>query len=249
MKINKILVFIPTLNEEKNVKIIYEKIKLLKINVDILFIDDNSSDGTLEILKKLSKIDNNLTFIHRKKNKGIGSAHVEGIKFAYKNSYEIIITMDCDLSHSPEDILKFINASKEGDIIIGTRFKNKTSIEDWNLYRKSLTRLGNFATLFFLGLKYDTTGAFRLYNLRKINYNFLNLITFNRYSFFFESLFILNLNKYKIIEIPINLPSRVYGESKQTFKDIFIGFNNLLLIFYRRFFNKKKYIIIDYEKK
>ena len=124
MKINKTLVFIPTLNEEKNVKIIYEKIKLLKINVDYLFIDDNSSDGTLEILKELSLKDKRL-FIHRTNNKGIGSAHVEGIKFAYKNSYEMIITMDCDLSHSPEDILKFINASKKGDIIIGTRFKNK----------------------------------------------------------------------------------------------------------------------------
>ena len=84
--------------------------------------------------------------------------------------------------------------------------------------------------------------------MRKINHNFLDLITFNRYSFFFESLYILNLNKYKIVEIPINLPARVYGESKQTFKDIFIGFKNLLLIFYRRLFNKKKYII-NYEKK
>ena len=248
MKINKTLVFIPTLNEEKNVKIIYEKIKLLKINVDYLFIDDDSSDGTLEILKELSSKDKRLSFIHRTNNKGIGSAHVEGIKYAYKNSYEMIITMDCDLSHSPQDIIKFINASKKGDIIIGTRFKNKKSIEDWNFYRKSLTRLGNIATLFFLGLNFDTTGAFRLYNLRKINHNFLNLITFNRYSFFFESLYILNLNKYKIVEIPINLPSRVYGESKQTFKDIFIGFKNLLLIFYRRLFNKKKYII-NYEKK
>lgn len=248
MKNNKTLVFIPTLNEEKNVKIIYEKIKLLKINVDYLFIDDDSSDGTLEILKELSLKDKRLSFIHRTNNKGIGSAHVQGIKFAYENSYEIIITMDCDLSHSPQDIIKFISASKKGDIIIGTRFKNKKSIEDWNFYRKCLTRLGNFATLFFLGLNFDTTGAFRLYNLRNINHNFLNLITFNRYSFFFESLYILNLNKYKIIEIPINLPSRVYGESKQTFKDIFIGFKNLLLIFYRRLFNKKKYII-NYEKK
>ena len=248
MKVNKTLIFIPTLNEKKNVKIIYEKIKLLKINIDYLFIDDDSSDGTLQVLKELSLMDNRLSFIHRTKNKGIGSAHVEGIKFAYENSYEMLITMDCDLSHSPEDILKFINSSKKGDVIIGTRFKNKTSIEDWNYYRKSLTRLGNFATLIFLGLNFDTTGAFRLYNLRKIDHNFLNLITFDRYSFFFESLYILNLNKYKIVEIPINLPSRVYGESKQTFKDIFIGFKNLLLIFYRRLFNKKKYII-NYEKK
>ena len=245
---NKILIFIPTLNEQKNVKLIYDKIKFLKVDVDYLFIDDDSSDGTLEILRDLSLKDKKFTYIHRKTNKGIGSAHIEGIKFAYKKSYEIIITMDCDLSHSPQDILKFINIKNKGDIIIGTRFKNNKSIEDWNFYRKFLTKLGNFATLIFLGLNYDTTGAFRLYNLKNIDQNFLNLVTFDRYSFFFESLYILNLNKYKIVEIPIILPSRVYGESKQTFKDIFIGFKNLLLIFYRRLFNKKKYII-NYEKK
>ena len=244
-----LLIIIPVLNEERNISPILSKInKLRNIKKDILFIDDNSSDNTRSEISIFKQKYKNIFLLKRSFKKGIGSAHVEGIKFAYKNSYEMLITMDCDLSHSPEDILKFINASKKGDIIIGTRFKSKKSIEDWNFYRKSLTRLGNFATLFFLGLNFDTTGAFRLYNLRKINHNFLNLITFNRYSFFFESLYILNLNKYKIIEIPINLPSRVYGESKQTFKDIFIGFKNLLLIFYRRLFNKKKYII-NYEKK
>ena len=131
-----------------------------------------------------------------------------GLKDSEANRNKAIIKYE---KHE-KDIIKFISASKKGDIIIGTRFKNKKSIEDWNFYRKCLTRLGNFATLFFLGLNFDTTGAFRLYNLRNINHNFLNLITFNRYSFFFESLYILNLNKYKIIEIPINLPSRVFSK-------------------------------------
>ena len=117
----------------------------------------------------------------------------------------------------------------------------------WNIYRKLLTNLARFATLVLLGIKFDATGAFRLYNLNTINKKFIKLITFTRYSFFFESLFILNLNKYRIIEIPIDLPSRVYGSSKQKYNDIFLGIKNLLIIFLIRIFNRKHYKI-DFKK-
>lgn len=244
MNQNKTLIFIPTYNEKTNVKIIYDKLNDLKLEFELLFLDDDSPDGTGLILDEISKSDNKVKIIHRKTSeRGIGSAHMDGINYAYDKNYNYLITMDCDLSHSPEYIYDFIKLKQNYDLVIGTRFINKESIISWNLYRKILTYLGHLASRLFLGLKHDSTGAFRLYNLNNIDRNFVNLINFKRYSFFFESLFILNYNKYKIGEIPINLPSRVYGQSKQTFKDVFIGVKNLFLIFLNRIFNKDKYRI------
>lgn len=244
MKYQNILIFIPTYNEKNNVNLIYGKIRSLIKDIDILFLDDASPDGTGKILDDISKKDQKVTVIHRNsKNKGIGSAHIEGINFAYSKSYDYLITMDCDLSHSPEFIIKFIEIKNNADVVVGTRFQNNNSIEDWNLYRKLLTKLGHLASVIFLGLPYDTTGAFRLYNLNKIDKSFLNLIKYKRYSFFFESLYILSYNKYKIVEIPITLPSRVYGESKQKFSDVFLGIRNLFSIFISRIIFSKKYKI------
>lgn len=244
MQNKNILIFIPTYNEKDNVRVIVDLINNNHSYLDILFLDDNSPDGTGEILDIISQEKNNISVIHRKgQKKGIGSAHVEGIKFAYHKGYDYILTMDCDLSHSPEYFDSFFDKSESADLIVGTRFELNDSIKNWNLYRKLLTNLGHFASKFFLGLTYDTTGAFRLYNLNTLDKKFLDLITFHRYSFFFESLFIIHNNNYRIIEIPISLPSRVYGSSKQKFSDIFFGIKNLLSIFYSRLFNKNKYNI------
>lgn len=244
MKHLNILIFIPTFNEKNNVKLIYDKIRSLIKDIDLLFIDDASPDGTGKILDDISTKDQKVKVIHRDSSKkGIGSAHIEGINYGYLNSYDYIITMDCDLSHSPEFIIKFIEKRNSADVVVGTRFQNNNSIKDWNLYRKLLTKLGHLASIIFLGLSYDTTGAFRLYNLNKIDKSFLNLINYKRYSFFFESLYILSYNNYRIIEIPITLPSRVYGESKQKFSDVFLGIRNLFSIFISRIIFRKKYKI------
>ena len=240
----KILIFIPTYNEKTNVKIILEKILSLGLDLYILFLDDDSPDGTGQVLDEIASKHYFVKIIHRKViEKGIGSAHIDGIKYAYNKNYDYLITMDCDLSHSPSYIPDFIEKKNQADLIIGTRFKNKKSIETWNIYRKLLTNLGHIASFILLGIRFDSTGAFRIYNLKVINQDFLNLIAFKRYSFFFESLYILNYNNYKIIEIPINLPSRVYGNSKQKLRDVFLGMKNLLSVFFIRIFNRKRYKI------
>ena len=244
MNNKKILIFIPTYNEKDNVEVIIRLIRKKYHHLDLLFIDDNSPDGTGNILQKISDQHSNIFVIHRKNHiKGIGSAHVDGINYAYNNNYDFILTMDCDLSHSPEYFDDFFKKALNADLVIGTRFQLDNSIKNWNLYRKLLTKLGHFASKIFLGLSFDTTGAFRLYNLKTIDQKFLSLVNFYRYSFFFESLFIISKNNYKIVEIPITLPSRVYGNSKQRYFDVIIGIKNLLLIFYARIFNKNKYII------
>lgn len=239
---NKTLIFIPTYNEAENVEQIFLEIKSLKIFADILFIDDNSPDGTGEIIDKISIQNKNVFTLHRLGKQGIGSAHKDGIKWAYENHYEILITMDCDFTHSPEYILDFIKYSPSYDIVIGSRYMEKGSLESWNLFRKTLTHLGHFLTTTFLEMPYDSSGAFRLYNLNQIPKEVFDLIKSNSYSFFFESLFILNINKYTIHEFPIILPSRTYGHSKMSYRDAFKSLRYLMKIYRHKILNKQKFI-------
>ena len=116
------LIFIPTYNEKENVKRMYDQICELKLEADILFLDDNSPDGTGAILDKLAAQDNHLNVIHRAVKDGVGSAHIEAIKWAYDKSYRKILTMDCDFTHSPKYIDEFIKYSDDYDVVIGSRF-------------------------------------------------------------------------------------------------------------------------------
>ena len=161
---NNILIFIPTYNERNNIDEIFNKILNLNLKTDILFIDDNSPDGTGKYLNELAKNNSFLKVLHRERKLGIGSAHKMGINYAYDQNYNYLITLDCDMTHKPKYIIDFIDRSKECDIVIGTRHIDKSSLETWSFSRKMLTKLGHLATRFFLDMSYDATGGFRLYN-------------------------------------------------------------------------------------
>lgn len=221
MKNSDTLVFIPTYNEAENVKLLYQQIKELGLDLDLLFLDDNSPDGTGEILDQISSQDKRVNVIHRKGKEGIGSAHLCGINWAYDQGYKTLITMDCDFTHPPYYIKELLKASEDFSIVVASRFLNSKSLVGWNLLRKTLTHLGHFATKFFLDLPYDATGALRLYKLCEIPREGFDIVKSKGYSFFFESLFILKKNNFKIKEIPINLTPRTYGNSKMDYLQVF----------------------------
>jgi len=235
---SKTLIFIPTYNEVENVGRIFFEIKSFNLDADILFLDDNSPDGTGEVIDKLVQQNNNLYAIHRAKKSGIGSAHQEGIAWAYEKNYEVLITMDCDFTHSPSYIFNFIQAGSKADIVVGSRYMKKNSLASWNLFRKTLTHFGHFLTVTLLDMPYDASGAFRLYNLKNIDRKLFQIVGSPGYSFFFESLFVLNYNKITIREIPIELPSRTYGTSKMTWKDAWNSLIFLLNLYKRKLFDK-----------
>lgn len=236
---SKKLIFIPTYNELENVERIFREIKTCNLGADILFLDDNSPDGTGQVIDGFVAKNENTFVIHRTGKQGIGSAHKAGIAWAYEKKYEKLITMDCDFTHSPSYIINFIRHSDKAEIVVGSRYMKKHSLASWNLFRKFLTKLGHFLTVNLLNMPYDASGAFRLYSLDRIDNNLFSLIQSNGYSFFFESLFILHYNKKHVFEIPIELPSRTYGTSKMTFQDVWKSFIFLSKLFYRKSFNKK----------
>jgi dolichol-phosphate mannosyltransferase len=218
---NRILVFIPTYNEVDNVGPMCEQIMALPLPLDLHFTDDNSPDGTGQKLDELAGKHPRMTVSHRTGKLGIGTAHQAGIAYAYAHGYDWLITLDCDFSHTPQDIPKFYAEREQGDIVVGSRYMQENSLPGWSLFRSMLTRFGHFLTRHLLRMKYDATGAFRLYNLQRIPPGLFGAVRSKSYSFFFESLFVLSSNGFRVKEIPIVLPSRTYGHSKLSFKEAF----------------------------
>ena len=233
------LVFIPTYNEAANVGDLYKEIESLGLGCDFLFLDDNSPDGTGDIIDRLAAANPRVHTIHRARKLGIGSAHVDGIHWAYVHGYEVLITMDCDFTHSPQRIPDFLDQAPAHHIVIGSRFMQKDSLPGWNAFRRALTYGGHFMTNFLLRMPLDATGAFRLYRLDRVPADIFGLIVSKGYSFFFESLYVLWLNGAEVKEIPISLPARTQGNSKMQIKDAYQSFRLLLKLLRRRIVEPK----------
>ena len=233
----KLLIIIPVLNEVDNILPIIKKIlkHLGNKKKHILFIDDNSRDGTREKIYQAQKKFNKIYLIKRNKKLGIGSAHKIGLKWGFIRKYKKIITMDCDGTHNPIYINKLLKKLNINDchIVSTNRFLNKNSLNDWTIWRRILTIFRHKLIQFFLDIKYDSSGAFRGYLVNSININDILLAKNNSYSFFWESTYIL-AKKYNIKEIPIKLPGRLTGVSKMKVKDILSALLYLIKIYLKK---------------
>lgn len=216
----RLLVFVATYNEAENVEVLFQRIRQLNLGADILFLDDNSPDGTGRIIDRIAGDNSNVYAIHRAGKQGIGSAHLTGIEWAYKHGYQTLVTMDCDFTHAPERIVDFLARAGEYDIVVGSRYLQEGSLRTWSCFRKTLTRAGHMLTTALLRMPYDATGAFRLYRLDRIRSGIFGLVYSSSYSFFFESLYLCWLNGASIGEISIDLPARTYGHSKMSRNDV-----------------------------
>lgn len=233
------LIGIPTLNESFNVKNIYKKIRKIDKKSDILFIDDNSKDGTILEIKKIKSLDKKVILKIRPKKLGIGSAHKDIIKYSFKKKYNFLITMDADGSHDPIYILKMKKKINNCDVIITNRFHYKDSISSWPLLRRLITYTRHYLINYLLSIKFDTSGAYRLYKLDNIQLIDLIEAKHNGYSFFWESIFLLNVKNYKICQIPIRMKTRTYGSSKINLYEILSAILYLIYIFLKKFFKLK----------
>ena len=219
----KFLIITPTYNENTNISNLISEIREIKtpVNLDILIIDDNSPDGTALTVKAIMAKDKNLHLIQRDAKNGLASAYCEGFKWAIKNNYDYVVQMDADLSHSPSDILKFINKVKDFDVVIGSRYKTGVNVVNWPLRRLILSYFANIYARIFTGMKiYDLTSGYKC-----IAVNLLKTIDFDKvksegYSFQIEMNFIFANKGFKIIEVPIIFHDRTIGESKMSKKII-----------------------------
>ncbi len=216
----KTLIFIPTYNERENVPEMVNRLSASGRDASLLFLDDNSPDGTGALLDQLAAANSRLHVIHRGGRLGVGSAHLAGIDWAYEHGYDTLVTMDCDFTHSPEDIARMLAAAEAGaEVVVASRYMRPDSLPGWNFMRRLLTNIGHLFTRTFLTMPYDATGSFRVYDLRKVPRAAFTLVRAKGYAFFFESLFILHCNALRITEVPIRLPARTYGHSKMSLRE------------------------------
>lgn len=228
------LLVVPTYNERENVELLYQQVKALGLDLDLLFVDDGSPDGTGLILDAIARDDARVRVLHRAGKQGVGSAHLAGIRDAYEHRYRILLTMDADLTHSPSLLPRFLAHDGDASLVVGSRYVLARSIADWNVVRRFITRLGHVLTNRLLGVPYDATGALRLYRLDRIPATAFDAVTGRGYEFFFESLFVLCQQGVRVGEIPIPLPKRAYGHSKMTPRDVLNGLGMLLRLSVRR---------------
>lgn len=213
---DKLLIFVPTYNERDNAPQMARAIANLGLDADILFVDDNSPDGTGRLLDDLSDKIPRLIVQHRKGKLGIGSAHAGAIAWAYEQGYQRMVSLDCDFTHSPTDIPRLLEKLDSSDVVVGSRWVNSNSLPGWNFFRRFMTFSGHILTKSILGLQQDASGAFRAYRLDRVHREVFRLVKSLGYAFFFESLFILKRNGAQITEVAIKLPARTYGSSKMS---------------------------------
>ena len=237
------LIFIPTFNEAENVERMCRELTALNLGADILFCDDNSPDCTGDIIDRLAQEFPHVRAMHRPAKLGIGSAHQEGIAYAYNEGYGTLLTMDCDFTHQPADVRRLLEEAPAFPVTVASRYLQTDSLPNWNLLRRALTHLGHYLTVNLLHLPQDATGALRVYQLTGIPRRLFDLVKSGGYSFFFESLFVLSRNDFQIHEVPIKLPARTYGHSKMSLKETWRSAIRLLKVFRANLMDPEQFLL------
>lgn len=217
------LVIIPTYNERENVATVIKKLNSLNTGVDILIVDDNSPDGTAEIVKGLQKECKNLSLLKRSGKLGLGTAYIKGFNWALERRYQYILEMDADLSHNPDDVPRLIKECKKGyDLVIGSRYCNGVNVINWPIKRLLLSYSANKYTRIVTGLPIkDATAGFKCFNRKVLeNINF-NRVKSSGYSFQIEMNFRVWEKGYSLKEIPIVFEERSEGKSKMSKNIVF----------------------------
>lgn len=236
------LVLIPTYNERGNAERLCREVLALGLETDILFVDDRSEDGTGELLDALARELPAVKVLHRPGKLGVGSAHLTGLRWAYDHGYHVLVTMDCDFTHDPKYIPTVLaEAAKDADVVVGSRYLQKNSLQGWNPYRKALTRMGHLLTRVLLGMPYDATSGFRCYRLDRVPRRLFDVVVSGGYSFFFESLYVLHRNQFRIAEIAMPLPKRTYGSSKMSLREIRASVALLFVTCFKAAFNPEQF--------
>lgn len=224
------IIIIPTYNEKENLEKMVRKVFSLKKLFHILIIDDNSPDGTAQIVKTLQKEFPNQLYLEERKGKlGLGTAYIHGFKWALKNNYQYIFEMDCDFSHNPNDLIKLYNAcAKDGaDLVIGSRYITGVNVVNWPMGRVLMSYYASAYVRFITGMKIrDTTSGFKCYTRKILETIQLDKIKFKGYAFQIEMKFTAYKLGFKIVEIPIIFTDRLEGTSKMSkgiFKEAILG--------------------------
>ena len=213
----RVVIVMPTYNERQNLEIIAGRIREAVPDADLLVVDDNSPDGTGDLADKLAERDARVQVMHRTEKAGLGRAYVAGFTWALDGGYDLIVEMDADGSHRPEDLPGLLAASSSADAVIGSRYVPGGTVVNWPKSREFLSKGANIYNRIMLGVRVrDATGGFRVYRaetLRKID---LRGIQSAGYCFQIDMTLRVLQRGMSITEVPITFVERERGASKMS---------------------------------
>lgn len=216
----KAIIIIPTYNESDNAAniinaVFTEQPKFADVELHVLIVDDNSPDGTADIVKKMQSENNRIHLISRAGKMGLGTAYVAGFKYGLANGFDYLFEMDADFSHDPEEIQNFLREIKDYDLVLGSRYITGANVANWPLRRLLLSYYANKYARLVTGIKVnDATGGFKCFRREVLEAIDLDDIRSNGYSFQIEMNFRAWRKKFRIKEIPIVFVDRRAGTSK-----------------------------------
>jgi len=215
----KVLIVIPTYNERENILRIIPEILAQDPRISILVVDDNSPDGTGDVVEKMSKTDTRVLLLRRAAKLGLGSAYREGFRIALLKGASHIIEMDADFSHDPKSIPSLLKESESYDLVIGSRYKTGVSVVNWPIRRLLLSYCATIYTRTVTGLKVsDCTSGFKCFRREVLETINLDKVCSDGYSFQIEMNFLCMEKGFRIGEVPIIFIDRHAGTSKMSKK-------------------------------
>ena len=237
------LVITPTYNEKENIEAIIRKVFSLSKDFDMLIVEDNSPDGTADIVKRLMQEFPDRLFIKERKGKlGLGTAYLDGFRYGLEHGYDYMIEMNADFSHNPDDLPRLYEAcaSGKGDVVVGSRYVGgKISVVNWPMGRVIMSYYASVYVRLVTGMKvYDATAGFVCYSRKVLESIKFDKVKFVGYAFQIEMKYTASRLGFKIHEEPIIFTDRVYGASKMSmkiFKEAFFGVFSLRFRRWRRY--------------
>ncbi|MDM8520369.1 polyprenol monophosphomannose synthase [Anaerolineales bacterium HSG6] len=217
-----IRVIVPTYNEKENISDLIQQIMGLPIQAQVIVVDDNSPDGTGQIVDDIVAKNKRVSVIHRAGKLGLGTAYIAGFKKGLAEGADLLITMDADFSHDPAYIPSLVKLANDYHITIGSRYVPEGGVVNWELRRRFLSWGANAFARTSLGLEAkDCTAGFRCYHREVLQNINLDQIFSNGYSFLVEMIFKCQQKGYTVGEIPIIFANRTRGSSKISQNEIF----------------------------
>ena len=214
----KLLIIIPTYNEVENIGLLVNEIFKFVDDVSILVIDDNSSDGTQDLVEGISQKNERVFLLKRECKLGLASAYITGMKWGIENGFDIFCEMDADFSHNPKYLPEMIEKIKNNDVVIGSRNIKGGAVQGWSLLRNFISKGGSLYSRFVFGFPplFDLTGGYNMWRLSALEKIGINHIVSDGYCFQIEMKYKAWKKGCSVIEIPILFENRRKGKSKMS---------------------------------
>jgi dolichol-phosphate mannosyltransferase len=215
--LGRVLVVVPTYNEAENLEPVVARMRAAVPEADLLVVDDGSPDGTGDIADRLAAADASVHVLHRTRKAGLGAAYIAGFRWALADGYDVIVEMDSDGSHAPEELPRLLTALREADLVIGSRWVPGGQIRNWPLYRQIISIGGStYARVLLRFPVRDSTSGYRAFRRQVLEELKLDEVASQGYCFQIDLAWKTWRSGFRVREVPITFTEREVGRSKMS---------------------------------